>query len=225
KSYNVLIGEIKMESHLFSKDQKNMKIALWLSAFTILVNLVEGGFSTFFGAQDETLALFGFGIDSFVEVISAVGITMMLVRTFRNPDSTRSSFEGLALKMTGVGFYLLTAGLVVTSILSLINQQRPETTLMGIIISLISLSVMIFLYRAKLKTGRELNSAAIIADANCTKTCIYMSVVLLVSSLTFALTGFGLLDVLGALGIAWFAFNEGKEAFEKARGVHKDCCN
>jgi divalent metal cation (Fe/Co/Zn/Cd) transporter len=52
-----------------------------------------------------------------------------------------------------------------------------------------------------------------------------MSVVLLISSLTFALTGFGLLDVLGALGIAWFAFNEGKEAFEKARGVHKDCCN
>lgn len=206
-----------MESHLFDNDHKYMKIALWLSAFTILANLIEGGFSTFFGAQDETLALFGFGIDSFVEVISAVGITMMLVRTFRNPESPRSSFEGLALKMTGAGFYLLTAGLVVTSIFSLINRQRPETTLGGIIISLISLSVMIFLYLAKLKTGRELNSAAIIADANCTKTCIYMSVVLLVSSLTFALTGFALLDVLGALGIAWFAFSEGKEAFEKAK--------
>jgi len=213
-----------MSPQTISNDNKYMKLALWLSAFTILANLVEGGFSTFYGAQDETLALFGFGIDSFVEVISAVGITMMLVRTFRNPDSPRSSFEGLALKMTGAGFYLLTAGLVITSVLSLLNRQRPSTTLGGIIISLISLSVMIFLYFAKLKTGRELNSAAIIADANCTKTCIYMSVVLLVSSLTFALTGFALLDVLGALGIAWFAFSEGREAFEKARGINEDCC-
>lgn len=211
-----------MDTDLFEHDHKYMKIALWLSAFTIFANLIEGGFSTFFGAQDETLALFGFGIDSFVEVISAVGITLMLVRTFRNPDSPRSSFEGLALKITGAGFYLLTAGLVVSSALSLINRQRPSTTLGGIIISLISLSVMIFLYFAKLKTGRQLNSAAIIADANCTKTCIYMSAVLLVSSLTFALTGFALLDVLGALGIAWFAFSEGREAFEKARGVIED---
>lgn len=214
-----------MDFQKIKNESKFMKIALWLSAFTILANLIEGGFSTLIGAQDETLALFGFGIDSFVEVISAVGITMMLVRTFRNPDSPRSLFEGLALKMTGTGFYLLTVGLVVSSALSLIYRQRPSTTLGGIIISLVSLSVMIFLYRAKLKTGRQLNSAAIIADANCTKTCIYMSVVLLVSSLTFALTGFALLDVLGALGIAWFAFSEGKEAFEKARGVNEDCCD
>lgn len=211
-----------MDTQVIINDRKYMKLALWLSAFTILANLVEGGFSTIIGAQDETLALFGFGIDSFVEVISAVGITMMLVRTFRNPGSSRSSFEGLALKITGAGFYLLTAGLVITSALSLLNRQSPSTTLGGIIISLISLSVMIFLYFAKLKAGRQLNSAAIIADANCTKTCIYMSVVLLVSSLTFALTGFALLDVLGALGIAWFAFSEGREAFEKARGVNED---
>lgn len=211
-----------MDSQVIINDQKYIKIALWLSAFTILANLIEGGFSTFFGAQDETLALFGFGIDSFVEVISAVGITLMLVRIFRNPNSSRSSFEGLALKITGAGFYLLTAGLVVSSALSLISRQRPSTTLGGIIISLISLSVMIFLYRAKMKTGRQLKSAAIIADANCTKTCIYMSVVLLVSSLTFTLTRFALLDVLGALGIAWFAFSEGRESFEKAKASGAD---
>jgi divalent metal cation (Fe/Co/Zn/Cd) transporter len=214
--------ESKMDTNLFDNDKKYMKIALWLSAFTILANLVEGTFSTLLGAHDETLALFGFGVDSFVEVISAIGITLMLVRTFRNPDSPRSTYEGLALKITGAGFYLLTAGLVVSSVLSILHKQQPTTTIAGIIISLISLSAMIFLYFAKLKTGKELNSAAIIADANCTKTCIYMSVVLLVSSLTFALTGFGLLDVLGALGIAWFAFSEGREAFEKARGSDSD---
>ena len=192
------------------------KIAMWLCVFTILANLVEGTFSTILGFNDETLALFGFGLDSFIEVISAIGITIMLLRIFKNPASPRSRFEGLALRITGVSFYLLTVGLVITAILSLIYRREPETTLSGIIISLISLSVMMFLYAAKMRVGTKLHSDAIIADANCTKVCIYMSGVLLLSSLTFALTGFAFLDVLGALGIAWFAFSEGREAFEKA---------
>lgn len=203
-------------------NHKLINVALWLSVLTILANLVEGTFSTILGFNDETLALFGFGLDSFIEVISAVGITIMLFRIFKNPTSPRSRFEGLALRITGISFYLLTAGLVLTAILSLIYRREPETTLAGIIISLISLSVMIFLYAAKMRTGVKLNSDAIIADANCTKACIYMSGVLLISSLTFALTGFAFLDVLGALGIAWFAFSEGREAFEKAAESGKD---
>jgi len=203
-------------------NNKLINLALWLSVLTILANLVEGTFSTILGFNDETLALFGFGLDSFIEVISAVGITIMLFRIFKNPASPRSRFEGLALRITGISFYLLTAGLVLTAILSLIYRREPETTLAGIIISLISLSVMIFLYAAKMRTGVKLNSDAIIADANCTKACIYMSGVLLISSLTFALTGFAFLDVLGALGIAWFAFSEGREAFEKAAESGKD---
>lgn len=203
-------------------NNKLINLALWLSVLTILANLVEGTVSTILGFNDETLALFGFGLDSFIEVISAVGITIMLFRIFKNPASPRSRFEGLALRITGISFYLLTAGLVLTAILSLIYRREPETTLAGIIISLISLSVMIFLYAAKMRTGVKLNSDAIIADANCTKACIYMSGVLLISSLTFALTGFAFLDVLGALGIAWFAFSEGREAFEKAAENGKD---
>lgn len=206
-----------MSMHTQTMDSsKLMKLALWLSGFTILANLIEGGFSTILGFNDETLALFGFGMDSFIEVVSAIGVIIMLIRTFKNQHSPRSRFEGLSLRMTGVGFYLLTAGLVITSFLSLINHREPETTFAGIIISLISLSVMIFLYIAKKRTGVNLHSDALVADANCTKVCIYMSVVLLLSSLTFALTGFAFLDVLGALGIAWFSFSEGREAFEKA---------
>ncbi len=197
-------------------------LTLWLAVFTILANLAEGAFSTWIGATDESLALFGFGVDSFIEVFSAAGILIMLVRTRRHPDSPRSRFEGLALKMTGAGLYLLAAGLVVTAALSLITQRRPETTLGGTIISLISLAVMVFLYRAKLFAGRRLNSPAVIADASCTKTCIYMSGVLLASSLAFTWFHIGLLDALGALGIAWFAFTEGREAFEKAAEPDED---
>jgi divalent metal cation (Fe/Co/Zn/Cd) transporter len=192
--------------------------------FTILANLVEGVFSTVLGEQDGTLALFGFGLDSFIEVISAVGITIMILRIAREPDSQRSKFEVTALKITGVSFYLLTTGLVATAILNIITGAKPETTVSGLIISIVSLSVMIFLYRAKLAVGRKLNSDPIIADANCTKTCVYMSLVLLGSSLVFMLTDLAFIDIVGAIGLAWFSFTEGRESFEKASGKESDAC-
>jgi divalent metal cation (Fe/Co/Zn/Cd) transporter len=74
----------------------------------------------------------------------------------------------------------------------------------------------------KVKVGRGLGSAAILADANCTKTCLYLSFVLLVASAGYELTGIGGLDALGAAAIAVFAFREGREAFEKAAG--ETCC-
>ena len=103
--------------------KKYFTYALWLSLFTIIANLVEGSVSTYFGYQDETLALFGFGIDSFIEVISAVGITWMILRIQKQPESERSPLEVTALRITGTSFYLLTAGLLITVIL----EFDPET--------------------------------------------------------------------------------------------------
>ncbi len=199
------------------------RIAFFLALFTIAANIVEGLASMALGAQDETLALFGFGVDSFIEVISAVGIAQMILRIWRNPDAPRSRFETTALRITGFAFYLLTAGLVLGALINIITARAPESTLWGIVISLISLSVMTGLVAAKRRVGKALNSAPILADANCTLVCIYMSVVLLASSALFELTGFGLLDSLGALGLAWFSFREGRESFEKARGVECEC--
>jgi len=212
-------------SGLLKKLERDYQIAFLLSLFTILANLVEGAFSTILGQQDGTLALFGFGLDSFIEVISAIGISTMILRIARESDSPRSKFEVTALKITGISFYLLTAGLVLTALLNLMNNAKPETAVSGLIISLISLSVMVFLYRAKLRVGRKLNSDPIIADANCTKACIYMSLVLLGSSLIYTLTGLAFIDTLGAIGIAWFSFGEGREAFEKASGRETCACS
>jgi divalent metal cation (Fe/Co/Zn/Cd) transporter len=203
--------------------KKLYKYALWLSILTIVANLVEGIASTSLGFQDETLALFGFGIDSFIEVISAVGITWMILRIQREPESERSPFEVTALRITGTSFYLLTAGLVITVVLNFIQKQQPESTTWGIVISLISITVMVGLVWLKTNVGKALDSDAILADANCTKACIYMSVVLLASSLIYSFTRIPFLDSLGALGIAYFSFNEGKEAFEKAAGKECDC--
>jgi divalent metal cation (Fe/Co/Zn/Cd) transporter len=204
-------------------EHKYFRIAFLLSLFTIAANIVEGLVSMAIGAQDETLALFGFGVDSFIEVISAAGIAQMILRIRRNPLAPRSRFEITALRITGAAFYLLAAGLVLGAAINLAAARAPESTLWGVVISLISISVMTGLVAAKRHVGRRLDSAPILADANCTLVCIYMSLVLLASSGLFALTGLGFLDSLGALGLAWFSFREGRESFEKARGRECGC--
>lgn len=194
-----------------------------LALFTIGYNLIEGLVSISFGISDETIALFGFGVDSFIEVISGIGILAMIVRIQRNPDTSRSRFEITALQITGYAFYALAVGLTATAILNLVSGHKPETTLPGVIISLISIAVMWALVSGKRRVGRQLNSAPILADANCTMVCIYMSVVLLASSLVYELTGFGFIDSLGAAGLVYYAISEGREALEKARGLQCAC--
>jgi len=83
--------------------------------------------------------------------------------------------------------------------------------------------VMLWLMNAKRKTGKLLHSEPIEADANCTKVCIYMSVVLLVSSLIYELTGFAWADIIGSAGLIYFSVSEGREAFEKAKGKSCSC--
>lgn len=197
--------------------------ALWLALFTIFYNLAEGLVSVYFGFSDEALTLFGFGVDSFIEVMSGIGILAMVIRIRQNPDTPRSQFERTALRVTGTSFYLLVVGLAVTAVYNIVAGHKPETTLPGLIISVISIAIMWALVAGKRKVGRALNSQPILSDANCTMVCIYMSVVLLVSSLIYELTGFGFVDSIGALGLIWFSYNEGKEAFEKAAGLECAC--
>ena len=204
-------------------EKKLYQKAYRLSLFTIYYNLVEGIVSMLLGYEDETLTLFGFGVDSFIEVMSGIGIAVMIRRIRQNPASPKSEFEIKALKVTGTAFYLLSVGLLAGIVVNLANQHKPETTFWGIIISLISIAVMIWLLNAKKSTGKKLHSDPIIADANCTKVCVYMSVVLLISSLIYQLTGFAYADAIGAAGLIWFSVSEGKEAFEKAKGKSCSC--
>jgi len=206
-------------------ESNSYKLAYRLSLFTIFYNIVEGIVSMILGYNDKTLTLFGFGADSFIEVMSGIGIAVMILRIKQNPESPKSTFEIKALKITGTAFYLLSAGLLAGIVLNITNHHKPETTLWGVIISLISIAVMVWLMNAKKKTGKKLNSEPIIADANCTKICVYMSIVLLLSSLIYEVTGFAFADLIGAGGLIYFSITEGKEAFEKAKGKEDNCCN
>lgn len=207
-------------------NQKGLKTAFILSLITIGYNTIEGLVSTFFGATDETLALFGFGVDSFAEVLSGVGVAHMVWRMQHYDEiKQHDNFEITALRITGTALYLLVAGLITGAVLSLVNQSEPQTTSAGVVISILSIATMYFLYKAKIKVGTELESEPIISDAQCTKTCFYLSFILLASSLIYVVWQIPYVDAIGSLGIAWYARKEGKESFEKAKTKHLSCQN
>jgi divalent metal cation (Fe/Co/Zn/Cd) transporter len=197
---------------------KQYKRASLLAKITIFYNLIEGIVSVFLGVADETLSLFGFGADSFVEVLSGIGIWNLVQRMRNNPDADPGLFEKRALRITGTAFYILTVALIITAGINLYQKHQPLTTFWGIIIAAISIFTMWALIHFKVKIGTQLNSDAILEDANCTKACLYLSFALLLASVGFELTGIGGIDSIGAIVIAIFSFREGKESFEKARG-------
>ena len=84
---------------------------------------------------------------------------------------------------------------------------------------------MWLLVYGKRKVGKKLDSEPILADANCTMVCIYMSIILLVSSGIYELLSIPYIDSIGTLGLSYFAFKEGKECFEKANSEKYCSCD
>ncbi len=206
------------------KDNKWLwSIVLLLAIITVFYNIFEGLISVFFGITDETLALFGFGVDSFIEVLSGLGIWHMVIRIKKNQSDNIEDFQRTALKITGTSFYILAVGLLVSVTNNIFTGHKPESTFWGIVISSVSLLTMILLTYFKLNVGKKLGSDAVIADANCTKTCVYLSILLLTSSILYEVFKIGYIDSIGALGIAFYSFREGREAMERAKG--EGTCN
>jgi len=156
-------------------------------------------------------------MDSLIEILSGLGVAHMVLRIQRNPDVIRDAFEKTALRITGFGFYILVAGLLATVAYNLYTSHKPHTTFSGIVISLASMAFMLALVWGKTITGRKLNSKAILADAECTKVCIYMSLVLLASSILYEFTKVPYIDEAGTLVLAWLSLREGRECFSKAK--------
>ncbi|MCM0080314.1 cation transporter [Geomonas sp. Red32] len=206
-----------------SAKEELYRLASALACITVAYNLVEGIVSAWFGFDDDSLALFGFGLDSFVEVVSGAGIWHMVRRQRSNRQEERDRFERTALRITGYCFYLLAAGLLVSGAYDIYHGHAPKTTFWGIVVSCVSILSMWLLIHYKVKAGRALESKAIMADAACTRVCLYLSGILLAFSVGYRFTGIGWLDSAGALGISWFCYKEGKEALEKAVGLTCSC--
>jgi divalent metal cation (Fe/Co/Zn/Cd) transporter len=199
--------------------EKLWKYAMILAIFTIIFNIAEGVVSIWFGVSDDMLTLFGFGVDSFIETISAVGVVVMITRIRNNQQTDKIRFEITALKITGWCFYVLAVILVVGSVFNLVQGHKPQSTLAGVVISLISIALMLGLIVAKKRLGMKLSCPPLIADANCNLVCVYMSLVLLVASGAFELFHLGWIDTVGTAGIIFFSVREGRESLEKAESM------
>jgi divalent metal cation (Fe/Co/Zn/Cd) transporter len=189
--------------------------SLHLAYATAGYNMLEGVVAVGAGAAAGSTALLGFGLDSFVEVSSA----LVVIWQFRSriPEAR----ERLALRLIAVSFFALAAWVTVDATRSLLGSEQAETSPIGIAIAATSVMVMPLLVWAKRRTGRELGSATVVADSMQTMLCTYLSVIVLVGLLLNATLGWWWADPVAALVIAAVATREGLEAW---RGEQCDDC-
>lgn len=177
-------------------------------------NLLEGVIAVTAGAVASSTALIGFGLDSFVEVFSALVVIWQF--RARVPEAR----ERLALRLIAVSFFALAAWIAGYATRSLFGADEAEPSPIGIGLAAASMVVMPLLVRAKRRTGRELGSATVMADSTQTLLCTWLSAILLVGLLVNATLGWSWADPIAALVIAAVAIREGIEAW---RGDACDC--
>jgi len=191
-----------------------------LEYFTIAWNTLEGLLSVIAGALAGSIALVGFGIDSFIEVTSA-GALLWRMSVDADAES-RERNERIALRIVGLCFIGLAIYVATDSIKTLLLREAPAHTVFGIAIAAASLVVMPLLARAKRRVATGLNSAAMRADSRQTDFCTYLSALLLAGLGVNWLFGWWWADPLAALAMVPIIVKEG---IDGVRGkVCQDCC-
>src|ERR1700688_22954 len=181
-----------------------------LEYFTIVWNCLEGLIAVAAGVIACSISLVGFGIDSFIEVISGA---RLLWRMSVDADvESRERNEKLSLRIVGICFVALAVYIAYESVSDQIRKTSPEHSIRGIVLACVSLIVMPILSRAKKKVGNALRSDAMKADARQTDFCIYLSVILLAGLLLNAVLGWWWADPIAALIMAHIVAKEGLKA-------------
>lgn len=194
--------------------------ARFLAFVTIFYNLAEGLVSMGYGLADDSVALFGFGADSFIEVGSALLVLWRLGEA-SGCAATRLERERKATLGIGVLFLLLAMGTTLGAVLQLWTHRHPATTLPGLLISSLSLGCMFWLWRAKGRAATALDSRTLRGDAACSLACIQLSFVLLAGSLVFLLMPtLWWVDALAALVLSAFIAREGLAGIRAALDPH-----
>lgn len=186
----------------------NLRRALQLEYFTITWNVIEAVIAIGAGIVAGSIALVGFGFDSSIEGFAASAVIWQLRGV---QDEER---EQRALKLIAITFFVLAAYVIFESARDLITNSEPETSTVGIVVAVVSIVVMPTLGFAKKRLADQMNSSVLRADAAETFLCSWLSVILLVGLVLNATVGWWWADPIAALGIAWLAIREGREAWE-----------
>lgn len=195
---------------------------LRLEYLTVGWNLAEGLIAVAAGVAAGSVALIGFGVDSFVESISgAVLIWRLRAEAVGGADDERiEHVEHRASRLVAVSFLVLAAYVAFEAVRTLIAQDRPDASPVGIALTVVSLVVMLWLARAKRDTGEALGSRALIADSHQTFACWYLSATTLAGLALNAAFGLWWADPLAALVICVFLVREAREAGEGEEHEH-----
>jgi divalent metal cation (Fe/Co/Zn/Cd) transporter len=186
-----------------------------LEYFTLGWNLTEAAVAIGAGLFASSIALIGFGIDSLIESLSG-GILLWRLQW----TTTDESREQLARKLVSISFFLLALYVGFEAGKSLLRHEEPETSVIGIILSMLSLIVMPLLARAKRRVAAKIDSSALYADSRQTDICAYLSAILLGGLLLNALFGWWWADPIAALCMLPLIFREGMEAVSDRLSCH-----
>lgn len=197
--------------------------ALRLEYFTVSWNVVEAVVAITAGLIAGSVALVGFGVDSGIEVLSALALLWRLRRAGADAtEAEEAHAERRALYAVAATFFLLAAYIAVEAVGALVSGEAPERSTVGLVLSLVSLAVMPLLAYWKTRTGREMGSRALQADAVETWVCSYLSLALLAGVGLYAAFGWAWADPVGALAMLPVILWQGWETLDEAREGEED---
>jgi cation diffusion facilitator family transporter len=191
---------------------------LLLEWFTVAWNVVEALVAIGVGVVVGSVALVGFGVDSGIEVISAVALLWRLRKAGPHASAEeQGAAERKALYLVAATFFLLSAYITYEAIDALLSGEGPESSAVALVLSVVSILVMPTLAYLKGRTGRELGSRALVADSVETWVCAYLSIALLAAVGLNAAFGWWWADPVGALAMLPVILWQGWETLEEAR--------
>ena len=199
----------------------HLRRALHLEIATLGWNVVEGAVAVGAALAAGSVALLGFGLDSFVECASAA-VIVWRIREERRADVDEEHVEALehrARKLVAGSLAALAAWVTFDAIKALWLREHASRSPVGIALTMVSIALMLFLARAKRRTAAALESRALEADAFQTTACFWLSVATLGGLALNAAFGWWWADPVAALVIAFFIGREAREAWEG-----RDCC-
>ncbi len=199
----------------------SVRQALRLEYLTVGWNVVEGIVAISAAVLAGSVALLGFGIDSFVESASGAILVWRLLAERRGLDADQvEQLDARAHKLVGASLFLLAAYIAIAAGTALWNREAPRPSAIGIVLTMVSIVAMQWLARAKRRAARRLGSRALEADAFQTTACFWLSVITLAGIGLNAAFGWWWADPVAALGMIWFIAAEGAEAW---RGEECGC--
>ena len=192
-----------------------------LEWFTVAWNVIEAAVAITAGVIAGSVALVGFGIDSGIEVVAASALLWRFRRAGADSsDEEHGLAERRALYIVSWTFFLLAAYIALEAVSALLSDEEPETSALGVGLSIVSLVVMPTLAYAKQQTGIALGSRALQADAVETWVCAYLSLALLAGVGLHLAFGWWWADPVGALAMLPVIVWQGWETMEDARNGH-----